>query len=145
MRAGTATRYVFAASRYFLALLFLATGTGKLLDNRGFARVLASYQFGLSETLLLPLALVISLTELAIGINILLGRGLSQNILATLCFHLAYASLAVTTLLRGISLANCGCLGVFLARPLRWMTVAEDLMLAAISLVCWLLLRRAAR
>ncbi|MGH8523230.1 MAG: MauE/DoxX family redox-associated membrane protein [Gammaproteobacteria bacterium] len=139
------TRYVLAASRYFLGLLFLATGLGKLLDNRGFAQVLASYRFELPDTLLLPLALAISLTEFGIGRNILLGRSLSQNILATVYFHLAYAILAVTTLLRGLSLTNCGCFGVFLARPLRWTTVAEDLVLAAISLVCWLLLRRAAR
>ncbi len=143
MRKGTATPYVLAISRYFLGLLFVATGLGKLLDNRGFAQVIASYQFGLPDTLLLPLALAISLTEFAIGLNILLGRSLPQNILATLYFHLGYTSLAVTTLLRGITLTNCGCFGVFLARPLRWTTVPEDVMLAAISLVCWLLLRRA--
>lgn len=143
-RKGPATRYVLAVSRYFLGLLFVATGAGKLLDNRGFAQVIATYQLGLPDTLLLPLALVISLAEFAIGLNILLGRSLPQSILATFYIHLTYASLAVTTLLRGITLTNCGCFGVFLARPLRWATVAEDLMLAAISLVCWLLLRRAA-
>ncbi len=137
--------YVLAVSRYFLGLLFLATGIGKLLDNRGFSEVLASYQFELPQALLLPLALVISLAEFAIGLNILLGRGLLHNVLATLGFNVAYATLALITLLRGIPLTNCGCFGVFLARPLRWMTVAEDLMLAAISLVSWLLLRRAAR
>lgn len=143
IRQGMVTRYVRAVSRYFLALLFLATGLGKLLDNRGFAQVIASYQLELPEALLLPLALAISLTEFAIGLNILLGRSLLRSVLATLCFHLAYTSLTVTTLLRGISLTNCGCFGVFLARPLRWTTVAEDVILAAISLVCCLLLRRA--
>ncbi|MGH8582898.1 MAG: MauE/DoxX family redox-associated membrane protein [Gammaproteobacteria bacterium] len=144
MREGTARRYVRAASRYFLALLFLATGIGKLLDNRGFSDVLASYRFELPETLLLPLALAVSLAEFTIGLNILLGRSLLRSVLATLYFHLAYASLAMITLLRGISLTNCGCFGVFLVRPLHWTTVVEDLMLAAISLGCWLLLRRAA-
>ncbi|MGH8606317.1 MAG: MauE/DoxX family redox-associated membrane protein [Gammaproteobacteria bacterium] len=137
-------RYVLALSRYFLGLLFLATGLGKLLDNRGFAQVLASYQLELPDGLLLPLALAISLAEFTIGLNILLSRGLLHNVLATLGFHVAYASLVLITLLRGIPLTNCGCFGVFLARPLRWMTFAEDLMLAAISLVSWLLLRRAA-
>lgn len=142
---GTVMRYVLAVTRSFLGLLFLATGLGKLLDNRGFAQVLASYQLELPEGLLLPLALAISLAEFTLGLNILLGRSLLQSVVATLCFHLAYASLALITLLRGIALTNCGCFGVFLIRPLGWRTVAEDLMLAAISLVCWLLLRRAAR
>ncbi len=138
-----ARRCVRAVSRYFLGLLFLATGTGKLLDNRGFAQIIASYEFVLPEALLLPLALAVSLAEFTIGLNILLGRSLLRSVLATLYFHLVYANLALITLLRGISLTNCGCFGVFLTRPLRWMTVAEDLMLAAISLTCWLLLRRA--
>jgi len=41
--------------RLFLRLLFIATGLAKLLDNHGFAEVIASYQLGLSGLLLLPL------------------------------------------------------------------------------------------
>lgn len=129
-------------SRYFLGLLFVSTAIGKLLDNRGFAHVIDTYQLGIPDTALLGLAFAISLLELVIGINILRGRSLRMNILATLGFHLSYASLAFVTLLRGITLSNCGCFGVFLARSLKWPTVAEDLLLACISLVCWLLLRK---
>ncbi len=134
-------RGVLLASRYFLGLLFAATAIGKLLDNRGFAQVLDSYQLGMRNGALLPLGLAISLLELTIGLNILRGWALRLNVLATLVLHLGYAALALLTLLRGIPLANCGCFGVFLARPLTWATVAEDLSLAAVSLVCWCLLR----
>ena len=41
--------------RLFLRLLFTATGLAKLLDNRGFAEVITSYQLGLPGRLLLPL------------------------------------------------------------------------------------------
>lgn len=129
-------------SRYFLGLLFVSTAIGKLLDNRGFAHVIDTYQLGIPNNALLGLALLISLVELLIGINILRGRALSSSVLATLGFHLGYASLAFVTLLRGISLSNCGCFGVFLARSLKWPTVGEDLVLAGISLFCWLLLRK---
>ncbi|MFH0340696.1 MAG: MauE/DoxX family redox-associated membrane protein [Chromatiales bacterium] len=95
MREGMVAHYVLAVCRYFLGLLFLATGLGKLLDNWGFAQVLASYRVELPATLLLPLALAISLAEFAIGLNILLGGGLLRSVLATLYFHLAYATLAV--------------------------------------------------
>ena len=37
-------------------------------------------------------------------------------------------------LLRGVKLANCGCFGVFLARPLRWTSPLEDLGLVAVTL-----------
>jgi uncharacterized membrane protein YphA (DoxX/SURF4 family) len=136
------TRYALLVFRYFLGLLFIATAIGKLLDNRGFAQVINSYQLGIPDFALLGVALTFSLLELIIGLNILYGRELSKSILATLAFHLGYATLAFTTLLRGIALPNCGCFGVFLARSLKWSTVIEDLALATISLVCWLLLRR---
>lgn len=136
------TRYTLLVFRYFLGLLFIATAIGKLLDNRGFAQVIYSYQLGIPDFALLGVALTFSFMELIIGLNILYGRELSKSILATLGFHLGYATLAFTTLLRGIALTNCGCFGVFLARSLRWSTVIEDLLLATVSLVCWLLLRR---
>ena len=128
--------------RYFLGLLFVSTAIGKLLDNRGFAEVIKTYQLGIPEAIILGLALCISLLELVIGINLLRGHALSKSVFATLVFHLGYASLALTTLKRGIMLSNCGCFGVFWGRPLSWTTVVEDLVLAAISLSYWLFLRR---
>jgi uncharacterized membrane protein YphA (DoxX/SURF4 family) len=128
--------------RYFLGLLFVATAVGKLLDNRGFARVIGTYQLGIPSDGLLVVGLSVSLLELIIGLNILGGRALRKSVLATLWFHLGYASLALITLLRGIALSNCGCFGVFWARALSWATVVEDLTLAAVSLTCWLLLKK---
>jgi hypothetical protein len=45
--------------RLFLGLLFTVTGLAKLLDNRSFAQVIASYQLGLPGLFLLPLGLCI--------------------------------------------------------------------------------------
>ncbi len=129
--------------RYFLGVLFVATGIGKLLDNRGFAVVIASYQLGIPDGWLLAVGLAVSLLELVIGVNILRGRSLTSNVLATLAFHLGYMGLALITLQRGIEISNCGCFGVFWARPLTAMTVVEDAALAGISLVTWLWLRKA--
>ena len=39
-------RFLAPIFRYFLGLLFISTGIGKLLDNRGFAQVIASYKLG---------------------------------------------------------------------------------------------------
>jgi hypothetical protein len=50
--------------RFCLGLWFTATGLAKLLDNRGFAQVIASYQLGLPGLFLLPLGLCVSLRGL---------------------------------------------------------------------------------
>lgn len=131
-------RQLLLTSRWFLGLLFAATGIGKLLDNRGFAGVIASYQTGLDSALMLPLGLIISLLELYIGVNLLLSRRLVLSLLATLFFHLFYTGLALITLYRGIELDNCGCFGIFWARPLTTTTPIEDLALSLISLLSWL-------
>ena len=44
-------------------------------------------------------------------------------------------SAAVITLWRGLALANCGCFGVFLARPLTRQTVLEDVVMLGLSLL----------
>ncbi|MGH8479850.1 MAG: MauE/DoxX family redox-associated membrane protein [Gammaproteobacteria bacterium] len=120
--------------RLFLGLVFTATGLAKLLDNRGFAQVIASYQLGLPG--LLPLGLCIALAEVWIGTNLLRAQRVRLCLWGALLFQVGYGTLAVMTLRRGIALDNCGCFGVFLARPLRWTMVLEDAVLAAISVLC---------
>jgi len=47
-------------------------------------------------------------------------------------------SAVMITLWREIEIANCGCFGVFLARPLTAQTVAEDAAMLGLSLlVLW--------
>jgi hypothetical protein len=58
-------------------------------------------------------------------------------VLASGAMHFAYAGWSAVALLRGLRLDNCGCFGVFLARPLGWETVAEDMVMVGLSL--WLL------
>lgn len=135
--AGRGAPGAMRVGRYFLAALFIATAIGKLLDNRGFAGVIANYQLGLPEPWLLPLGLAVSLAELWIGARLLQGRHIAASAKLTLWFHLGYATLALLTLARGIPLQNCGCFGVFWARPLRPGTVVEDVTLAVISWLVW--------
>ena len=52
--------------------------------------------------------------------------------------HLLLLAAVVITLWRGVSVANCGCFGVFLARPLSDLTAIEDLVMLGLSLaVLW--------
>src|SRR5262245_47516579 len=120
--------------RTLFCVLMLTTALGKLIDNRGFAAVIATYQFSIPEPLLLPLGLVVSLVELAIGLAILTGLRLRNAAQLTVFVHVGYLALAVITNLRGIKLTNCGCFGVFLARPMSWTTVIEDAILLLLSL-----------
>ncbi|MGB1801399.1 MAG: MauE/DoxX family redox-associated membrane protein [Gammaproteobacteria bacterium] len=122
----------------FLVLLF-STAIGKLLDIPGFADVIETYQFGITGVVASVLALSIALFELQLGLYIL-RKPLSSiiGLLLTL-MHSGYTLLAIITLSRGIDIQNCGCFGVFLARPMTPMTVVEDLILTAMSAMYWYL------
>jgi hypothetical protein len=127
--------------RAAIGTILLATAVGKLLDIRGFAQVLGTYEV-LPEASLFPLTAAIPLVELALAVWLSSGRALAGAALASAVMHAAYAAWSWAALARGLHLRNCGCFGVFLARPLTWGTVAEDLVLVTMSVGLLALARR---
>ncbi len=125
---------------WLLAALHAATGIGKLLDLPGFVAVLTQYRL-LPAALLWPAAVGVVGLELGIALGLVLRRWQRRAALAAAGLAAFNGAVMVLTLGRGIALENCGCFGVFLARPLRWTSPLEDLALMVLAL---LLARRAA-
>lgn len=121
-------------------ILFVAA-VGKLLDNRFFAERLAEWQLFPTWSLL-PLGVLVSLSELVLAIWLFSGWRLAQAALVAVLFHLGYIGGTVITLLRGISLPDCGCFGILFPHPLDWNMVWQDTFLAALCVVLYLLSRR---
>lgn len=129
--------------RVLLGLLVLGSGIGKLLDVGGFSRVLATYELGLSECALLALSVAVVAYELALGIWMLSGKRVAWSALANAVTSFGYVVILSATLLRGLELRNCGCFGIFLPRPLTWVTPLEDVVLVALSLALFRIVRKA--
>jgi hypothetical protein len=129
------------ALRIFIGLVLLATAAGKWLDVPGFARVLANYDV-FPEGLLGPVAVLVPLAELALAAWLFSGRRLVGAAATSAAMHLAYTAWSAAAILRGLKLANCGCFGVFFARPLGWSTVTEDLVMTGLSVALVALARR---
>ena len=125
--------------KVFFILLLLSTAIGKLLDNRGFAEVIVSYQFGLSTSVALVLGLAVSLFELFLAMALIRGVYLRCCGILLILMHAGYALLAITSIARSLNLTNCGCFGVFWQRPLNWGTVVEDLVLMGLSILFYVL------
>ena len=128
--------------RGFFAALMFATAVGKLLDMSGFYDVLRTYQ-ALPDVLIAPSAWAITMLELMLACWLALGRWLKCAALLVVATHVIYLGWITMTWLRGLELDNCGCFGVFLARPLTGQTGSEDaiLLLAALALL-WATRRR---
>jgi methylamine utilization protein MauE len=128
--------------RVGIGLVLLATAAGKLLDIPGFARILENYEVFPRGASLLWIAWLVSLAELFLALWLFSARRLRAAALSALLLHLLYAAWSGMAILRGLRLSNCGCFGVFLARPLTWRTVEEDVTLAALSAALLLLARK---
>ncbi len=122
--------------RYFFILLLLASAIGKMLDMRGFYSVVASYQLlphaiiGLAGWLLVG-------TEVGIACWLILKKSLPQAAIALIALHVIYFAWLTLALLRGLDIPNCGCFGVYFARPLTWLTLIEDAALIAFATILW--------
>jgi uncharacterized membrane protein YphA (DoxX/SURF4 family) len=131
-----------AILRFGLGTLILATGLGKLLDLSGFVTVVETYRLGLSIEQAWVGAILVTAVELGIGAWLISGWRLQSAALAAACLNCIWLVMLTGALLRGLELQNCGCFGVFFARPLEWYSPLEDLVLI---LACLWLARLAAR
>ena len=125
-------KILFRSFQWFLVLLLFMTGIGKLLDVPGFIQVLRTYQ-ALPEWALPIVAIGLVLLELKTAEWLLRDKTLVLGAMASLALHSMFPLWTILTLFRGLDIPNCGCFGVFLARPLTGWTVVEDLVLVAIS------------
>ena len=123
--------------RWFVGLVLIATGIGKALDIPGFVRVITAYALG-PAWIYPPLAHILPFVELATGVCLLAGVKVRDAAWVAVGLHAGLLTVVIVTLWRGIVVANCGCFGVFWARPVDAVTVVEDAVMLVLSVtVLW--------
>lgn len=101
--------------RILLALVFLLSGIGKLIDGsdaRYLVELLATEFYWLIEYTF-PIVLSISLVELVLAAFLLWGRKLKWVLWASLVMVLGFSAVLGYFYLQGMSVASCGCFGAF--------------------------------
>lgn len=124
--------FVLTARVFFIALM-LASATGKLLNMPGFYDIVRNYHMA-PEPLLIPSAWALTLFELAMGIA-LASPVWRQVVWCLVPLHLFYLAGLSQALLRGLHLSNCGCFGVYWARPLTPYSIVEDVVLLSLAVL----------
>ena len=119
--------FLIVSRLFFVVLMFLSAG-GKLLDMVGFYNIVASYQI-LPPFLIPAAAWALTLLELFIGVVLMLPRTWRLATYTLPPIHVFYLLGLSAALLRGLALQNCGCFGVYWARPLTTYSIIEDVVL----------------
>ncbi len=127
---------VATALRWAFVLLLLASAIGKLLDMAGFIGVVDTYR-SFPQAASPIAAWALTLTELALALWLAAGKALRHGTAALVALHLIYLVWLAIALGRGLELPNCGCFGVYFARPLTAWTLLEDGILLALALALW--------
>ena len=130
----TASKNLEVGLRFFIASVLLLTGIGKLLDVPGFIKVIDTYE--IIPAFLQPIvAISMVLIELKISENLFRNINIKITAIVVTALHICFTLLASLTLLRGIEVPNCGCFGVFWARPLTFIIVTEDISMVGICVL----------
>ena len=120
--------------QFFIGAIIFFSALGKSLDMGGFIEVLMAYQ-AFPPSALKFLAFCVTGIEFFLGFWILSGYRLSLSAWGGALLNTLYTGWMVITLLRGLTLSNCGCFGVFFPQPLTWLTPIGDLVLVGMCLL----------
>jgi uncharacterized membrane protein YphA (DoxX/SURF4 family) len=135
--------------RSFFVLLLFASAAGKLLDMPGFYQVVATYQV-LPSGVIPWTSWLLVIFEIGLAAWLLLGARtrltarLDLAGLALIALHWVYFDWITIALVRNLEIPNCGCFGVYFARPLTGLTLIEDGVLLATAVIFWWGMRKRA-
>jgi uncharacterized membrane protein YphA (DoxX/SURF4 family) len=127
--------------RVFFAVLLTVTGVAKLVDMTGFYEIVRSYQ-SLPDMVIAPAAWILAAGEVVMAVWLFARYRPRLAAITIVLLHMMYLIWLLAALLRGLPITNCGCFGVFWARPLTWYSPLEDLVLVGLALLYWRLLPR---
>ncbi len=130
--ATTRGRALLLAFRLIVAGMFLFAALPKLLDPVTFARDIDNYRM-VPDALIGPLALMLPVAEIVIGMALLSGVYARGAALVAGAMLLGFAAGMIQAIARGINL-DCGCFGQFAEAQVSWWTVARNLVLFALTL-----------
>ncbi len=113
--------------RLVVAAVFLFAAPSKLLDPVTFARDIDNYRM-LPDVLIGPLALVLPVAEILIGLALVTGVWARGAALVSAAMLIGFALGMVQAIVRGIDL-DCGCFGSFAEARVSLWTVGRNLLL----------------
>lgn len=122
-------------TRIALAIIFIAAGTAKLFDLEGSRRAVTG--FGVPERFASPAALLLPITELAIGLGFILRSTAWWSSIAAIVLLLGFIAAISVNLAKGRT-PDCHCFGQLHSAPVSWRTLARNAAMAIFAgFIAW--------
>lgn len=128
--------------RGLLALVFLASGIGKLLDSSAAQSVIEFYFVtGFIRTYAYEIIKAISVLEVVLGLLLIWGRYVVTTLSASLVLVGAFTGLLMYLYITGVDLSDCGCFGLLEIKSSIEFTILKNLVLSGIIIGGFFLIR----
>ena len=121
-------------TRWFLSILLILSGTGKLIDSEGAEKLLVLL-FTLPYNLLFTKLIIytISILELALALYLLLDKSIRSIIISIILFSI-FTFFLLSFVVLNISVPNCGCFGSILPNGSILFAIIRNLLLIFLAL-----------
>lgn len=120
-------------ARFLLGLTFMLSGVPKLLDRRSFAEAVGRFEL-LPWWTTRPLAALIPVAELAVGVLLLLGLYTRVAALTSMGMLAVFTGALTIAVMRG-SQHDCNCFGRLPIKQHGWIAIGRNLLLIGLSVV----------
>jgi hypothetical protein len=101
---------LFSLAYYFIVLVLLFSGFSKIIDPENFLKVLNITLGFLGGNILILIATVLPVLEIALGLMLILKIKVKETLIAVLLLFVAFTAFAIYGTLKGFNI-DCGCFG----------------------------------
>jgi hypothetical protein len=133
--------WIVKSLRWVLAVVLISTALGNLLQPERIRQSLSSFQL-FPRYLIVPLAIILTLLDLTLGIDLLRFKKAGRAAWGIFLLNLSYCVITWVSSLRGLKLNQNICFEVFWGRPLAWNTTLENASWAFLSFALCVLIQQ---
>lgn len=126
-------QYLLLLLRIILGLIFIYSGTIKIIDTSGFSNSIVNYKL-LPDLLINFLAIILPWIELTAGLLLILGISVKENILIITSLLAVFIIAIIINLFRGLDI-DCGCFGTANGIKLGFTKLLENCILLFMGIV----------
>jgi hypothetical protein len=127
---------LFSLAYYFIALVLLFSGISKVIDPENFLKVLNVTLSFLGENIIVLIATLLPVFEIALGIMLILNVKVEETLIAVLLLFVAFTVFAIYGTIMGFNI-DCGCFGSNISSEFGAGMVVRNIVLLIVSILVY--------